>query len=482
MGSSCNIYLRVLLVIFLFNIQSGLLSQIVEIDTTVKYKYPLTRSDQLDLNNYLMLAASSGEIPVIHWLIRSGAEADAKTYENVTPLMFAVAHNMLEAVKALLQYNPDINVMTLFSETPLLAAAKNGNPDIAELLIRDSADINLADKNGATPLHYSSIYGYLDLTDLLLYYGAVLDLKSVDGTTPLMAAIWAGYADITDLLIQSGANCKERDNLGFTPFMGAAQNGDTIIMEMLLKHGVNMYEINNFNYDALDILIRSNHKEAVEYLFRKGYKWVSRMANTINPYSVATKYARKDIILILAKNQVPENYRFGFDQVAISASVKFSFHDYYTGVHLAFKEPLINGGIIAGIDFKPGYTRVLLKVNESLYYQYHDKSSAAYCGIFKDFALTDRPFGGNWSATVSVAGAYTFGNKLKGTNITPGNKFKIIPSAGIKWTKSNFSIYGNIDYMKSKFYMIGPVWLRAGFAYNIFLDNDRAPGKNIKWY
>ena len=482
MFSFCNPYLRILLLMFFLSIPACLVSQIALLDTTDAPQSPLSPSEQLDFNNLLMQAASSGNLPAIHWLIKIGAEIDARSWQNVSPLMFAVTNNKIEAVKALLKYKPDINIMTLHFETPLLAAVKNGNIDITELLIRDSADINLANIYGASPLHYASIYGYFYIVDMLLYYEAKNDIKSEDGTTPLMAAIWSGYADIADLLIQKGANCEEKDKKGFTPLMLAAQNGDTVIMEMLLKKGVNMYEINDYNYDALDILIRSNHKAAVEYLLRKGYKWDSKLANTLNPYSVAQTYGRSEIVRIIEKYHVPDNHHFKFDQVAVSSSVKFCTHDYFAGVNLTFKEPLINGGFIAGFDFKPGYTRVLVKVNETLFYQYQDENFAAYGGIFKDFPLTDNPFRGNWSFTSSLVAAYSFGNKFKGTNITPGNKFKIIPSVGFKWTGNILTIYGNLDYMKTMFYRIGPVWLRLGIAYNKFLNAEKAPGKNIKWY
>jgi ankyrin repeat protein len=482
MLSICNKYLKILVLIFLLSIPASVFSQDVELDTTINITGPLSSDDQAELNQYLMMAATSGQTEVMRWLIRNGAEVDSKTYQNATPLMFAVANNNLEAVKTLLQYKPDVNIFTTNSETPLLAAAKNGNLEIAEALIRDSADINFADIHGATPLHYASIYGYFYLTDMLLYYNATNDIKSKDGNTPLMAAIWSGFADIADILIQNGANCGEKDNQGFTPLMIAAQNGDTIIMEILLKKQVNIYEINNFYYDALDISIRSNQKTATEYLLRHGYKGEKKLPETISPYTVAIKYSRAEITNLLKKNGILENRRFGFDQVSFSISAKLSFHDYYTGANIVFKEPVLNGGIIAGIDFKPDYTRVLMKVNDDTYNQYFDKSSIVYGGVFKDIPVTDRPYGGNWIFTSSLIGAYEFGNKLKGTNIAPGNKFKIIPAVGFRWISNNFSLSGNLEYMKSEFYKIGPVWIRLGIAYNIYLDNYRAPGKAIKWY
>jgi ankyrin repeat protein len=482
MLSLSKINLRIALVITLISLSAIIEAQIVVLDTTIQGNIPMSESHQLDLNNFLIMAVTSGNVPAIDWLMKHGAMIDWKTSEIATPLMLAVSTNKTEVVKELLKYNPDVNILTIFSETPLLAAVKNGNMDITEALIRDTADLELADSYGATPLHYASVYGYFYITDMLLYYEADTESRTKDGTTPLMAAIWSGYADIADLLIQHGAKCEEKDNQGFTPLMMAGQNGDTVIMEMLLKKGVNMYEINSFNYDALDICIRSNRKEAIEYLFRKGYKWNSKLTKTINPYSVAIKYGRTDINDLLISNQIPESHRFGFDQVTISASFKFCIHDYFTGVNLAFNEPLINGGIIAGFDIKPSYTRVLVKESDNYFYQYQDKSSLGYFGIYKDIPLSDYSAVKTWSFTSSLVGAYVIGNKLKGTNITTGNKFKLIPSVGFKYESGSFSATGNIEYIKTDYYKVGPIWIRMGFGFNLMFDNVRAPGKNIKWY
>ena len=167
--------------------------------------------------------------------------------------------------------------------------------------------------------------------------------------------------------------------------------------------------------------------------------------------------------------------------MAISASAKFNIHDYFTGVSFALKEPLLNAGIIAGFDFKPDYSRVLTKVNDDTFYQYFNKSYIAYGGIFKDFNMTNHLVGGNWVLNSSVVAAYNFGNKLKGTNIAPEDQLKIIPSIGIKRTGYKVAIYGNLDYMNTRFYKVGPVWMRIGLIYNIFTDHVRAPGKEIKW-
>lgn len=479
-----NSYLQAYVFVLLLSLPISLYSQEEEekMDTTL---YLISKWDyeyHVKMNNFLMIASCKGSVSSIHWLIKHDAEVDSRTIDNVSPLMYAVANNQTEAVKALLIYNPDVNIMTSYSETPLLAAVKNGNLEIAEALIRDSAYIDVNDKYGATPLHYASIYGYFYVVDMLLYYDAVNDQKSDDGTTPLMASLWAGFTDIADLLVQNGADMEAKDDNGFTPLLIAAQNGDTLSMEMLLKHGVNMYEINNFNFNALDLCIKTNHKEAIEYLLRKSDKWISKGNNSVNPYSVATKYNRIEIEKLLERKNFPVTNRFGFDQVSISTSVKTCLHDYFTAVNISFKEPSLNAGIIAGCDFKPGYTRVLMKKDEYTYYQYFDRRSIVYAGLFKDFPVTDSPFKGNWSVSASLLAGYTFGNKFKGTNLAPEKKLKIIPYVSMKWTKNNISVFGGIDYTRTEFYKIGPVWLRTGFSYTFFFDNIRAPGKVIQWY
>ncbi len=436
---------------------------------------------QSDLNYALLTAAANGDSLQICWLLKYGAEIETKTSENVTPLIFAVANNREEAARILINNGANPNVKTYILETPLTLAVKNDNLDIAEMLIRDSAIVNEPDRYGATALHYAALYGYLKTADMLLYYDAQVSCKSFDGTTPLMAAAWSGYTDIADLLIQNGAKCSERDNDGFTPFLIAAQNGDTVMMEYLLRNGSDLYEVNRYKYNALDLAIKVSSSDAVDYLLKKGDKWGESINKSVNPFAVATIYQRNSFITVMKEQRISGGTVKGFDQVSLTASVKNCIFDYYTGFSASFKEPRFNLGLIAGLDFKPGYTRILIKKGESLYYQYYDKGAMAYAGIFKDIRITDNPLGGNWFLTGSLSCGYSFSNKLKGTEAGTENKFRLIPEAGVKWNKGAFTLDTEIEYMNTDFYKIGPLWLRIGFSWSFFFNNARAPAKVIKW-
>ncbi len=438
---------------------------------------PFIFSGALDYN--LMIAASKGYTSEIERLINKGADVDAETNEGATPLIFAVGNNKTDAVRTLLQYNPTIDQVTRNSETPLLIAVKNGNLEISEILIRAGADIRYTDRHGATALHYASLDNYLSLADMLLYYDAPINTQSVEGITPLMAAVRAGNVDIADLLMQRGANVEIKDNEGYTPFLMASFYGDTLMMDILHKKGANIYAVNNNRQDALSLTIISGQESAVNFLFSLGYEWQKKGKNVVDPYAVASKYQEKDILSILKSNNVPGQLRYHIDQASVTWSERFSAHDIFSGLSLAFKEPYLNGGFIFGCDTKLWYTRVLMKSSEDLYFQYLNKESMAYAGLFKDFS--EKTGKVNITLSTSLLAGYSFGSSMKGTLVSPGNKVKIIPSASVLVTKWNLGLRLGVEYIKSDFYKVGPVWFRLGLSYNYFFDKIRPKIKPIRW-
>jgi ankyrin repeat protein len=441
---------------------------------------PVIYDGALDYN--LMIAASHGYTGEINRLIMKGADILAETQQGVTPLIFAVSNNRIEATKLLLDYGSDPDKRTIQGDMPLFIAVKNQNAELTEALIRAGSSIDSTDKFKATPLHYASVYDYFQIADMLLYYNALIEKKSIEGYTPLLAAVWAGNADIADLLIQNGADIEARDKEGFTPFLMAALNGDTLIMDLLMKKGANIYALNNFNQNALSLAIISDKVEATKFLFKNGNEWVTKGNSAVSPYVAASKYQRKDMLPILRENNIPGKVKYAIDQVDVTASTRFFLHDIYTGASLAFKEPFLNAGILMGFDTKLWYTRVLIKQSEHQFYQYMDKGSVAYAGIFKNFTLTNNPFRWNFELLTSISGGYRFGDQLKGTLNAPSNKFMIIPSVSIAWIWNDLSVSVGANYMNTGFYHTGPVWLRIGVSYNLYFDKVRPKRKILKWY
>lgn len=452
--------------------------QVITILDTLDY-IPTDTEGALEYN--LMIASSKGLHTEVNRLLSKGAQIDAETYEGATPLIFAVAYNRPTAVEALLAWNPNLDKLTAGHETALLIAVKNMNTEIAETLIRAGADINLPDNHGATPLHYAAVNGDMLMTDLLLYYDADCNLKSADGTTPLMASILSGYADVTDLLFQNGANLEARDQEGFTPFLIAAQKGDTAIMSLLIREGIDLYEKNIHNYNALALAIQSNHIPAAEMLLKKGDLWNVQEKGGVNPYAVASAFGRKDVTSLLERYNIKGNPGLRMDVISMSANTRANNRDFLAGVMLSFKEPLINAGFMAGFDIKAFRTRVMKEAGPNEYYQYLDKSSLAYAGLFKDFTILERPSGLTIMASASLSAGYNFGPAFSGTIVRPESKVRIMPAAGIKFERSNLALSAGIEYLKTEFYKIGPVWGRLGFTYSYRLSRVKKHEKTIEW-
>lgn len=489
--------LKSLIFIFLLFHPGIVMAQSTAIDTSSYL--PLFYTGALDYN--LMIAAGMGYSHEIERMILQGADIEAMTEEGATPLVLAVSNNRTEAVKTLLRHGADPNKTLPGYMTPFLIAARSVKPvaqesressvmipastgiEIIEALIKSGADINSRDGDGVTAITYSAIMGYFDMVDLLLYYGADIEMKSDDGTTPLMAAIWAGYTDIADLLIQNGANMEARDNQGFTPFLIAAQNGDTLVMKILINFGVDINEKNIYNCDAIALAIKSNQENALRFLLEAGVPEGDTAGQAINPYEVAARFDRKKLYKILEQNDVPRKYKPAFyDQMAFAVTAKFNPADYYTGISFIYRGSMKRIGVITGIDTKLFYTRVLVKSSDNLYYQFMDKSSAAYAGISADFPLTNYIFRGNFYLSTIIAAGYFFGNNYPGTSMAPGSKAGIMPGIMLRWSKNNFSILSGIDYMKTRFHGSWPVWLRAGVSYNFLFHPLKVPGKIIRWY
>ena len=480
--------LNIILLGVIISHSGKLYSQVPFIDSVLYNRSVIDTSDYLPssypgaLDFNLMIAASKGNDPEIIRLIDKGADVNAETDEGASPLTFAILNNKLSTVKTLLKYNARLNTITRNGKSPLLLAIENNNFEISEVLIRAGAEVNFRDPFGATPLNHSAIDGNIDLVDLLLYYNASIDIKSNEGTTPLLAAIWAGYNDVAELLIKNGANLEARDNDGFTPFLMAAYYGDTVLLNLLFKNGVDIYAVNKNRQNALSLSIAANQVETTALLLKMGKDWTNPERNAIDPYTVISKYRRTDMINLLKLNNVKGNLKYGIDQVSITASMRTFSNDFYSGASLSFKEPYINGGFTFGIDTKLWYTRVLIKRSEHIYYQYMDKSSVAYAGLFKDFSLSDHATGLNYSVSTSLSAGYYFGNQLKGTLISTSNKFIVIPSVNLKVLLKNSSVNMGLEYIKTEYYHNGPVWFRLGYSYNHFFDNTRIRIKPIRWY
>ena len=384
----------------------------------------------------------------------------------------------------LLDLGADPNIPTFRGETPLHAAIKIQNLQIAELLIRNGADLNIEDVNGATPLHYAALYGYYYETDMLLYYEADIETRAKDGTTPLMAAVMSGSFDIADILLKEGANVNHTDPGGFSPLLLAAQNGDTIMSELLLLYGASLYSVTKDGYNAAAIAIREGYNNYFEYLFSKGNLWSGPEA--VNLWRVTEFYRRNEMVPLLQKYKIQREKTEVLSNISAGISFLTTNHQSFAGVSLGTRKDIKGLGVIAGLDFKPVDSRIIIKSDDgtgiSQLTQYIDRRSVAYAGAFKEVVVFEKNPRARLLLTMSGKAAYIFGNKYPGSDLKPEHKAAFVPAISLSYEIMSYDFSIAAEYMRTEVYNSGPIWLRAGFKYNYYIGNLKTKGKSIKWY
>ena len=170
---------------------------------------------QVEIGEYkytpLHTASIHGQVDIMRWLLDHGADANARSFSLITPLIEAADATRLEAVQVLLEHSADTNLQDIHGETALYSVLKNGHlegtiTDIVRRLLEYGADPNIRRNNHTTPLHQASSRGLLEAARLLLSYGAKFDEQDEEGMTPLQVAMSKkGGNEMTKLLIEHGA-------------------------------------------------------------------------------------------------------------------------------------------------------------------------------------------------------------------------------------------------------------------------------------
>ena len=106
-------------------------------------------------------------------------------------------------VKLLIAAGADVNAKTCSNETPLALAALHGHTDIVRQLINAGSAVNAVDHLTLSPLSRAVAWGHVDCVRLLLEAKADLSLQNAGtGNTALLIAVDRACEEVVQLLIQ----------------------------------------------------------------------------------------------------------------------------------------------------------------------------------------------------------------------------------------------------------------------------------------
>jgi ankyrin repeat protein len=212
-------------------------------------------------------------------------EGGAEDPNGRTLLHWAAGANSLNAAQFLIKAGADLNARDKQGDTPLLYAVKRNHEGVVKLLLDAGADVNARDANGFTPVLWATLHGWTEGFELLRAHGADLNVRVKTGATVtdsstggwyvveagssiLTIAASRGYTGIAKRLLETEARPNYGD--GVSALIKAASNGHAAVVALLLDAEVPVDGRNAQNRTALFYASQNGDAEIVRTLLAKG--------------------------------------------------------------------------------------------------------------------------------------------------------------------------------------------------------------------
>ena len=164
-------------------------------------------------------------------LLEDGAEVDAQTDEQETPIMTATLRGQLETVETLLALSANAHAVDKYGSNLMDLAGASGNQEIVKLLKKMGVKIN-------NPLHLAAGTGDFQAVKSLLEMGRSINEQDSFGATPLLVATVAGQEEMVDYLLDHSADPKIEAKDGYSLLHGAAFSGKKSLIRKMLSFGL----------------------------------------------------------------------------------------------------------------------------------------------------------------------------------------------------------------------------------------------------
>ncbi|XP_039105122.1 ankyrin repeat and SOCS box protein 3 isoform X1 [Hyaena hyaena] len=222
----------------------------------------------------LHLAASQGHWKIVYILLEAGADPNATTSEETTPLFLAVENGHIDVLRLLFRYGANVNGShSMCGWNALHQATFQENAEIIKLLLKKGANKEFQDDFGITPLFVAAQYGKLESLSILISSGANVNCQALDQATPLFIAAQEGHTECVELLLSSGADpdlyCNEDD--WQLPIHAAAQMGHREILELLIPLTNRDCDTGPDKVSPVYSAVFGGHERCLELLLQHGY-------------------------------------------------------------------------------------------------------------------------------------------------------------------------------------------------------------------
>jgi ankyrin repeat protein len=433
-----------------------------------------------DIDFNLSIAAEKGYSKEVLRLLKAGADVNARTYEGVTPLMYAVQNEHFDVCKILLLNNADPNLKPYNGIPALIVAVKLGSLEIAEYLIRKEADVDITDGDGITSLMYAAAFNYFEICDMLIYYGASVNLQDYEGNTALIVASYYGNTDIVELLINNKATLEKADNKGFTPLHCASQNGNKQIANILLSNGASPDLRNKPGYSSLSVSILNNNTGLVKFLIDSGSDVNSKISPSVYPLNLAKKVKNDTIYSLLKSKGARLSLAPAFNYSSIDFALNFG-SDFILGLGYSIYDSRYGLSFMTGYSFRTSPHQVLKHKEGNVYYQYWERRSYFQFGLIERINLVSWKGVNSFGIAGGYQAQYHFAS-FKGSRAKPNKGWILVPEVALFVRFNGIALSLDYERMDIETRGISENRVNLGIHFLIRAKQIKQSTKKVLWY
>jgi ankyrin repeat protein len=115
--------------------------------------------------------AKNGQTETVKFLLRNGANPNAKRHDGITALMHASGRGHTQTVKVLLNAGAEADAKYNYGYTPLMFM-RNGGTEVVQMLLDAGADVNEKTDNDRSALLIAEEEGHTGIVEMLKNAGA----------------------------------------------------------------------------------------------------------------------------------------------------------------------------------------------------------------------------------------------------------------------------------------------------------------------
>ena len=275
--------------------------------------YLLTEyADEIDVNyapqgtglTPVFLSVKQSTARILSIIFKCGAHITKEQMKSeagmMNPVNYAIQKRNYNALLVLLENGGWIQTTDDKHYSPLMKAVANNLVEAIEPFIDAGCNVNYCTDDGRSALSIAIAGKNEQIVKLLLSYGADATLRDVQGQTMVHKAAAAGSYDILKAVLDAGANPLKNDNTGKTPLHYVFSSPNPLpLIKLLIDYGV---DINFYSKTSGTVLgnVLVNKKlgpEVIEFLLENGADLFLKALNGKTYYQIAQLCSDKKVIL-----------------------------------------------------------------------------------------------------------------------------------------------------------------------------------------